>query len=89
MVARSVVRSMFILFLGYVLCCHFEVLLGETEGDKVPQGEAEREEVLQGEAGGEQVPQGESEGDKVPQGEAEGAATKANKVLVGEEATNL
>ena len=48
------------------------------------QSTSEREEVLQGEAGGEQIPQGESEGDKVPQGEAEGAATKANKVLVGE-----
>ena len=56
---------------------YLEVLLGETEGEKVPQSEAEREEVLQCEAGGEQVPQGESEG----------AATKTNKVLVGEEAT--
>ena len=63
MVARSIVRSMCIFFLGCVVCCaEGEVLVGETEADKVPQGEAE----------GVQVPQGEAEGVQVPQGEAGG-----------------
>ena len=56
MVARSVVRSMFIFVLGCVEYCHdHEVLVGEAEGDQVPQGEAE----------GDKVPQGEPEGDTV------------------------
>ena len=72
MVARSVVRSMFILYLGNFVFYHErEVLVGEAEGDQVPQGEQE----------GDQVPQGERERDQVPQGEPEGEAVEAEKVL--------
>ena len=61
MVARSVVRSMFIFFLGCVVCCaEGKVLVGEAE---VPQGEAEGDTVET------EVPLGEKVRGGVLQGE--------------------
>ena len=54
---------MFILFLGNLVFCHErEVLVGEAEGDQVPQGEQKGDQVSQGEPEGEAV-----EADKVLQ----------------------